>query len=149
MNSPSTWVFAVCHNTFERVSFTRLNHFLPLYPRSQLNEEWDPMTSKLAKNLDDAISRTRDHMNGLQFVDAAMAKSLEQHLGRLERKRVFYNEAFKLDLMPAEVPGDGNCALWTLLAVRSGCFVQSALSTEERVAELRMEPWFVCDGLLL
>ena len=148
IHSPSAWVFAACHNSFKRVEFTRLNHYMPLYPRSQLNEEWDPMISKLVKQLDAAIARTRDHWNEMQFVDAIMAQSLAQHVERLERKKVFYQESFQLGLMPAEVPGDGNCALWNMLAVQAGCFVQSTLSTKERVQELRMAPWFVWKGLL-
>ena len=148
IHSPSTWIFAACHNSFERVDFLKLNHYLPLYPRSQLNEEWDPMVSKLLKKLDDAIARTQEHLKEMQFVDVMMAQSLHQHVARLEKRKVFYDEAIKLELLPAEVPGDGNCALWTMLAVQAGCFVQSTLSTEERVQELRMEPWFVCKGLL-
>ena len=71
--------------------------------------------------------------------DEPFRESAQQHLDLWKNKQEFYSSLLALDLLPADVPGDGNCALWTVCALESGCFLQTKMSTSIRVMGLRQD----------
>ena len=38
----------------------------------------------------------------------------------LQRQKLFFDVMQKIDFLPSVVPGDGNCALWSILALMGG-----------------------------
>ena len=43
--------------------------------------------------------------------DVQFQQSAQDHLDLWKNKQEFYSSLLELDLLPADVPGDGNCAL--------------------------------------
>ena len=44
-----------------------------------------------------------------------------------------------MDLLPAEVPGDGDCGVWTVCALQSGQVIKTMLTTPERLLLMRKD----------
>lgn len=71
--------------------------------------------------------------------DMPFRESAQEHLDLWKNKQEFYSSLLALDLLPADVPGDGNCALWTICALESGCFVRTKMTTSPKVNALRQD----------
>ena len=71
--------------------------------------------------------------------DEEYVESLRHQLEIWERKQEFINSVVGLGFLPCDVPGDGNCALWTLSALQAGCFIRTATSTLEKTMQLRQD----------
>lgn len=71
--------------------------------------------------------------------DEEMKDSSMKGLCVWENKHHFYNILLAMDLLPADVPGDGNCGLWTLIALESGNSIQTNLVTPDRMMQMRQD----------
>lgn len=49
LKSEDTWILAPCRADFRRCDFQSMNHFMPVYPRAQVKEDWEQFTEKLRK----------------------------------------------------------------------------------------------------
>ena len=142
LNAPNTWAFAMVHSSYERVPEQYLNHFLPVYPKIQYGESWDDAVSRLLDKCFRKCEKARTLVENCDSDDdAAMLASLVDHHRQLVRKLEFFKMMVSLGMLPCEVPGDGNCGLWSFLAVQAGGFIQTALCTESGVKALRAETW--------
>ena len=66
----------------------------------------------------------------------------EDHLESWVNKKAFFEVLISMGLLPADVPADGNCALWSLCALEAGCFIQTKLCTAERIRGVRQD-WVI------
>ena len=71
--------------------------------------------------------------------DDEFLESLKDQLELWKRKQGFIDSVIGLGFLPCEVPGDGNCALWTLCALHAGCFIRTTTSTKEKTMALRKD----------
>ena len=71
--------------------------------------------------------------------DDEFLESLKDQLELWKRKQGFIDSVIGLGFLPCEVPGDGNCALWTLCALYAGCFIRTTTSTKEKTMALRKD----------
>ena len=71
--------------------------------------------------------------------DSEFVYSAQEHLRLWENKQTFFNFLLAMELLPCEVPGDGNCALWALLALEAGYVLRLNMATEEKCLELRQD----------
>lgn len=69
---------------------------------------------------------------GSQFLESA-----KMHLAMWSDKWTFYNWLLAMDLLPVDVPADGNCALWSMAALKAGAIVQTERTTQEDIQHLR------------
>jgi hypothetical protein len=74
--------------------------------------------------------------------DVAILASLQERVDILEKKEVFFQRMFRMDLMPVDVLGDGNCLLRSILALRAGWNINKNLVTAEKIFGLRQASWF-------
>ena len=61
--SADTWILALCRADFHRCDFESMNHFMPVYPKAQVKEDWEQFTEKLRKRHErrvKAAQRSRD-----------------------------------------------------------------------------------------
>ena len=71
--------------------------------------------------------------------DQEFKASLEVQLRIWEDKRKFFHHLLTMDLLPAEVPGDGDCGVWTVCALQSGQVIKTMLTTPERLLLMRKD----------
>ena len=143
----TTWLVGWCKANFERDSFQHLNHAIPLYSRAQIGDEWSKLletwTSRHRQrvgNLMKQIQMFQDEDEDDQ--DVAILASLQERVDILEKKEVFFQRMFRMDLMPVDVLGDGNCLLRSILALRAGWNINKNLVTAEKIFGLRQASWF-------
>ena len=55
----------------------------------------------------------------------------------LQRQKLFFDVMQKIDFLPSVVPGDGNCALWSILALMGGPVQKAQMSTAKDAKKLR------------
>ena len=139
-SDPKCWFLVACRADFVRDDFQKLNHWLPAWPKEQLEDFWVPLTqsclSKLQKKIGSAVKRLQsesaDSDDDLKF-------SLQDQLDLLMRKQEMFQKLINMDLFPVDVLGDGNCLLWALDGLKAGPSVRTSLSTGQRASEMRKE----------
>lgn len=143
LKSEDTWILAVCRADFQRGNLQSMNHFMPVYPRAQVKEDWEQFTEKLRKRCERRLRAAQSSRD--EESDEELHPSLDLSIRTLRCKKQFFEGILAMDLMPAEVPGDGSCALWSILALEGGCFAQAMMSNKEHVQKLRKDSSF-CSG---
>ena len=90
------------------------------------------------------ISSCENRMKKMQEEesDTEFAESVKIHLESWVNKKAFFEVLISMGLLPADVPADGNCALWSLCALEAGCFTQTKLCTAERIRGVRQD-WVI------
>lgn len=127
LGNMETYVMLKCRADLVPGSVTELNHYIPVWHEKQLGQERfvlcqkiieaDVAVRKLAIN-EKLVEVSRAHGDP-EWADAALAGLLmdEKHL---ESEEKLNQELFMNGLVPFQVPGDGNCLLWSWLALEHG-----------------------------
>ena len=135
----SPWVVSFTSCTFARGSFFSLNHAMPLLHKDDIGDGWEKMTS-------DTISKMQAKLKKLQMkLDAWSAdsdgdeahESLTMRFQQLEQKVFFYQTLITQGYFPVDVPGDGNCLLWSMACLKKGPGCLKIEPSEKEVKEMR------------
>jgi hypothetical protein len=150
MDSADTWVIGVCRSDFSREGFLSLNHYIPIWTRQQMGSVWEDVVPQTQGKLEKRIASTFKKLE-LESEDSdsggeARKASLREQLESLLQKKKFIDLLIDMDLFPTDVPGDGNCLLWSILALQAGPVVRTFLSDKQKVIALRQDAWFMCSG---
>lgn len=127
-----------------------INHFMPAWTESQLQDHWQPLCDILFQKVEKRIASTKGKLQALEVQSdsegdqpdehiEALKCSLEANLRMLERKQHFQRVMFGAGLCPLEVPGDGDCLLSSLTSLQAGPVVRASLLSKDRVNALRRE----------
>ena len=95
-----------------------------------------PVQDRLAKRISSCEKRVKQMQEDES--DTEFAESVKIHLDSWIKK-CFFDTLISMGLLPADVPGDGNCALWSICALEAGCFIQTRLTTAERIRGVRQD----------
>ena len=122
---------------YTRGSFRQLNHYVPLFHRKKMGEaSWTTLVSeqdrRLLKRIQQAEEACADDCS-----DAEMLESAQDHLFKLQRQHEFNKVMYRMDYLPSHVPADGNCAVWSLLALEGGPVARAQLATKDDVRKAR------------
>ena len=110
-------------------------------------EEVVPATlKKFQKRIASTIKKLEVESEDSDSGNEARKASLREQLDSLQQKKLFLDVLTEMDLFPSDVPGDGNCLLWSVLALQAGPVVRTFLSNKEKVLALREDAWFTCSG---
>lgn len=138
--SSNTWSVACLMANYVRGSFRQLNHFQPLFCREEMGEDlWSRVAKGSRDKLGKKIEKCLSSLPGSDESEDEFSISAKDHLRFLERQAVFTDCMFSLGFHLGIVPADGNCALWSLLALEGGPVVKAQMSRKENVLEMRKE----------
>ena len=154
-SSPMCWHFLLCKFDFSSDQLCNLQHWVPCFYKDCVGEDtWAACIQMYTSSLEERKlqieaniieSMQNDAEDKMQ--DACLEAHLEaqEHL-QLEEKT--FKGLHSMNLFPVQVPGNGNCGVWSLLACSEGlAFSLSAdLETPEAVeacAGVRGETWRV------
>ena len=124
-----TWFVIVTRADFQKGSFLTLNHFQPGWHKKQMGEEaWEDCKIAATKRLMQEEAKHAKEMaefeNYSQTMDKDEAEGLRQSLkdraANMEAEFAFFKACAALDVYTEPVPADGNCGLWTCLALAKG-----------------------------
>ena len=90
--------------------------------------------SKRIQSCQKRLADCEDEESDMEFVD-----SVKSQLKLWENKQEFYNHLLSMNLLPMDVRGDGDCAIWSVCALEGGPWIQSTLTTQERIATKRQD----------
>ena len=144
LSKSSTWIIAWTRADYQKGPFQSLNHALPMFHRKQLPDDFDRLTESMMSKFDQRVKKIRMQLSLCEDEvdeDVFIKASLEDTLLTLEKKRLFFRDMIDRDLMPVDVPGDGNCCIWSIIALQAGPFVSTSVTCNKKVLEKRKEPW--------
>ena len=96
-----------------------------------------PLKEKIEKRIHFATARAAE---AREDSDSEWQEDLDKRLLLWKNKLDFFTLMVGMDLLPVDVPGDGNCCCWTLIALQSGGFLQTKLCTPEKALGVRQDP---------
>ena len=132
------WLIASCQATYEKASAMDQNHFFPLFSKNQIGDDWDEMVAQVMGRMQKRVKAAEKRVK--EFEDESDTEWFESSMLRLEelrRKAACFETIVSMDMLPCDVPADGNCALWSALALQAGYVLKTQLSTQEKVNQLR------------
>lgn len=145
-SSESTWFVAAVradHKATSLSEFFEVNHFIPAWHKSQLPEsDWKLLTGKAKLALADKQLKISKQIHGCMS-SATKGQNSEALASLLEMQEIYEDEESEFhdfefhDFFISTVPGDGNCCLWTLLALRGGVDQLENKPSKEEVQQLR------------
>lgn len=136
----STWVLGSVTASYQRASFLRLNHFVPLFRRGEEGEElWNKISSESRNRLSKKIQQFAATVAEDDEIADEFSLSMRDHLHKLESQQEFMRLMHQLGFHPAVVPADGNCALWSVLTLQGGLVAKAQLQTMQDVSDLRQD----------
>ena len=144
-----TWFYVACRLDWKRAGLMTLNHFIPAWHRDQLDHDWEVARLTLVSRhrnreatLSASIVKALDVLQNAEEDEQEEAEanlfSLMDEKTQLRNEVEAVNQMFQVGLIPKIVPGDGNCGLWSTIALRQG--FQATLNTVQghgEVMELR------------
>lgn len=144
------WYIGVTKANYARAPQRQLDHFVALFLKEEIGDGmWDLVTSshekKFQKRYDFLLRQIQENDDS----DEEFVRSLYDHFQPLENQKAFVNAMKTLSLRSVLVPGDGNCALWTILALEVGPVAGNQVGTMQEVMELRKDACVVYKKLLL
>lgn len=140
--SDKTWNVVWTQANHERGPFLRLNHAMPLFARVQMLEEWKDKVARVQTKSEQKINKIKKQIEeSSDDSDCGMEHSFRDLLETLKLKQQFYDTFIAGDYLPSDVPGDGNCLLWTMSCLQRGPGKQQDLVSKDRVAEMRRDAW--------
>ena len=122
------WYLVCCRADFKRDQHYACNHWLPAFHKDQLGEDWSVRKLQAAADLQDRILEqtkvvtkvtTEQEDSDEEADDQAFASALE-YLSLLESQQAWFQQLAESDLVAEEVPADGDCGLWSVLALQAG-----------------------------
>ena len=140
--SLDTWLVILLKADYTRGSQMQLNHWVPAYTRLQLGDsEFDSRADISIKKVARSLQKAQKRLLEAEESDDEIAASMETHVHYLLNKQEFLQTMIRGDVLPIEVPADGNCACWTVLHQKAGPNIGLNLATKEKVKDLRHATW--------
>lgn len=126
--STDTWLVRVGRYDNKPVSlatFTSMNHFEPAFHREQIGEAnlttgFTNSLSVISKELADIERSQKKLKDKKQLFNKAQWESLETSKRELQEEDAARKLFINYDVLTKRVPGDGDCGLWTFLALERG-----------------------------
>ena len=138
MPDENTWCVGVCRADYRRDGFQQLNHFVPLYQEAVMTDQlWHIAATEKRRKLQKRIERTQQQVE--EASDEEWAESLQDNVLLLKNQEAFMSTLHSVGLHPNTVPGDGDCMLWTILALQGGPVVGCQMNDRNDVQSLREE----------
>eukprot|EP00435_Cladocopium_sp_Y103_P033781 s1913_g8.t1 len=139
-SSKDTWIMACCRADFQKSSFLHLNHWVPVFSKSQIGDLlWDEVAGNAGRKITKAISRAHKRLQDQSSSNEEWSASLQEHCKLLTNKLDFLKMMHSMDFHPVEVPADGNCCAWSILSLMDGPVVRDQNSTlQDALGELWM-----------
>ena len=138
-HSSKTWVVSFTSSTFARGSFFSLNHAMPLLHKEQIGDEWEKVTSATMTKMKGKLTKVKKKLEAWSedSEDEALHESMVMRLEFLEQKNLFYQALISDGYFPVDVPGDGNCLLWSMACLRLGPGSLKKGPGEKEIAQMR------------
>lgn len=135
------WNIAWVSASYQRGDFLSINHALPLFDRAQIGGSWDVDAKTLMDRTDHKIKKFQSQVRHYEedSEDEALAASFKSHVQLHQRKRTFFQLMTDLNLLPVDVPADGNCLLWSVGVCRTGPVEK--WNDPSRMASMRSVAW--------
>ena len=145
MGSKNTWVVSACKADFTKGGFRQLNHFVPVFTRQQMGALWDEVTVKSMQKLKKRHAAAQSRLNDLDMDDSddEWRCSVQDQEQLLQRKLAFTDLRHSMQMHWGDVPADGNCALWSLMALEDGPVVLNQQSSTSDMILLRKASWHI------
>lgn len=149
----NTWVVAYVNcGSWARTPFQSLNHMLPLFSQSLCGANWSTLCQTLMAKLDHRVNK----LGRLAAIAAEDSDendechlSLVEQVSLAESKRVFFKLMMDAGFCACDVPAEGNCFPWSVLALQAGAWINQQLSTNEKMLEVRRDARFFCIACVL
>ena len=151
LSSPNTWIIIGCKANFERGSVIHLNHFLPGWHKAQLGKDRQlsllgsmkeimVREAKLVREAADLDVQEKDGKLDSLMLET-LRNDLEMRKADLQREDTTKKVIQELSIVCKDVPGDGNCGLWTILALQNNDIPKNCFFTAQQkdVKSLREE----------
>ena len=147
----NTWYVCAARHDWTKGPFQSLNHFMPCWHKDQVPKHvWDFVKCKA----DSDVASSRLEMAQILATHAqnpgapsdlteASFRSVLDKYTVLEKKEIFFSEAERVGLVCQEVPGDGDCGIWSLLALESGPSHEGHTAGDVKL--MRTASWIVFD----
>ena len=140
----ASWTVAWLCSNFVRGGFLRMNHSMPLVPKEQV-PDWDQVSKtvleKLSRKVKKAESKCQNCSESSDGEAEAVMASLIERRNILQQKQLFFETMITSGRLPLDVPGDGNCLIWSLACLMKGVCDIKNLPDEKTVAALRKVAW--------
>lgn len=158
LSNPNVWITVYCNFANGRASDLALNHFMAAWHKDQLGAEaWDDCCRRATEQRHQEAEGLKQEIRRLQErgpvdnpeVLAIHLSELQESLWRHESRCSLMDELQEIGLYCEDVPGDGDCALHTLVELSMGkpkSLRSANSSTNElalqkmRLKALRQEP---------
>ena len=135
---PVPWYLACLMADYRRGSFQQLNHFMPLFSKTHMADgTWTTLAQTCSRKIAKQLEKCAKNLPDSDESEDEFSASAKEHLLLLQRQKDFFDLMQKIDLLPAVVPGDGNCALWSILASMGGPIQKAQMSTAADIKALR------------
>ena len=119
--SSSPWYFAALMSDYRRGSFQQLSHFMPLFCKTHMGAgTWTTLSHSVSRKMSKRLNQFAASLPAEDESEDEFSASAKEHLMLLQRQKLFFDVMQKIDFLPSVVPGDGNCALWSILALMGG-----------------------------
>ncbi len=133
------WYIAGVSADWQRREFRRISHFVPLFAKSSMGLGlWDMLAGGSMSKMTDRLARmcpeTDDGQSGDEF-----ERSMRELAKTLEDQIKYTKMMNAIDLHVAPVPADGDCAIWSFLALDGGVVKRAQGASREHVARLRQD----------
>ena len=108
-----------CRADFSLTAPQELNHWVPCWHRSQL-EDW--LFEKCHDDAEEQLSAKWNQMQAeiLEQDDEVLEESLRFAQAAVSNQMEFWQVLRQHDFLAVEVPADGNCAIWSCISLESG-----------------------------
>ena len=125
------WHFLTVKTDYAPVHHGECNHWLPAWTKEELGAEFEVRRlqatadihqqmyehTKTVQELTQAANQSDDETSGVN--DAKMESAME-NISLLESQKLCFEALHAAGYCPIDVPADGNCALWSVLALQNG-----------------------------
>ena len=141
------WYMIACRADWRHATqVNECNHWVPAFHKDDMNEaKWNLHKATLEAQLAAEIERTAKELAKLAQSseqleeDEGVAESLSAQWVSLEQKQAFLNAMHSRDLSPDFVPADGNCGIWSFLALNAR--EPGTTLSKSEMKEVRKESW--------
>ena len=155
ISSHGTWCFAFCSCDFKPHQLHQWGlrgHFLPLFPRELELFHWDREVADLQSKLQHRVQKLEAKVASMKddsSEDESAVSDVSIQLTSALQKQKLFQALLRMNLFPADVPGDGDCCLWSIHCLQNGIFrFPKVAPSSASVVELRKAgflwflPWF-------
>ena len=87
------------------------------------------------------IRTMEENLGDTDDSDDELQETYREYLLGLGRQLEFADPMMRMDFHPGMVPADGNCALWSLLALEGGPCAKAQMASKADVQKMREDPY--------